>query len=242
MIQKLEYINIKSPIHKINASLKILYLIFYGILCIVAWKFIYILIASYILVAYLLICSKIPLKYYLINIYKCSLFIVALYIILASYSFSFINATFIVLSFIFGIALICLIIYTTTLFNLSLGIYNIVKNFNLLSVSKNSLFMFIYNLLYLKKDYEVISSNKIDALEIKGINIRYKNIIERFFIKLDLLSENLYNVKLKQQKRKKVMKKNKFELINVKNNLSIIGIIYLLLFIFLIVIYFIKVI
>lgn len=238
----MKYINIKSHIHNINASIKILYLLFYLVLCFLPNNFDYIRIGSFIITTYLVISSKVPLKYYFQTISKTFFIIVAIFVLCASLNLTLINSILIVLSFIFGLALYALIIYTTEPLNLAFGIYNIVKPLNVLNLSPNYLFMKIYNMVLFISDYKHSQKNIIDALELKGRVIRDQNIISRFFIKLDLMPLVLKNSKKMRQLRNKRMIREKFDVNNYSNQVHLIDIIYLLAFVLLIIIYISKVI
>ena len=239
---KLEYLNISSKIHNFNSTLKIIYLFFYLVICIFAYQINYILLANMIIVSYLMISSKVPITYYIKGILKMKLIIIALYIICASFNCTFLVSTIYVLSFIFGYTLYELIIFTTSLYDLTCGIYNIVKYFNIFSISKSNLIISIYNLVYLKKDY-ILSLNKvIDSLENKGIVIRNKNIISRFYIKLQLTDRVLNKIKIIRKKRKNLMIKNKVCLSESAFKVSVYELIILMAFILLIIIYVSKVI
>lgn len=242
MEQKLEFINTKSHITKVNPSLKILYLILYIVICCLSLNYNYILIANFILVTYLLLSSKIPLRFYLKNIFKVFLFIVALYIILASFSYSLLFSTLVVLSFIFGVCLYSMIIYTTHPFDLTLGIWEIIKHFNILSLNETNIFIRIYNFVYLRYDFNISVNNVIDSLELKGVNVRHKNIIARFLIKANYLNDIFEQIKIIRNKRTHTIKRNKFNVGYIKSKVNLIDVIYLGLFILLIVLYISKVI
>lgn len=233
MEQRLEFINIKSHISKINPSLKIIYFLLYIAICCVSLHFNYILIPNFIFVTYLLISSKVPIKFYLNNIFKIFLLIIALYIIMASFSYTLLFTSLVALSVIFGVCLYTMIIYTTQPFDLALGIYDIVKHFNFLAINPNNIFISLYNLVYLRKDYYVASNNIIDALELKGINFRHNNIIARFFMKLNYLNDIFAQMRNIRVKRTNTIKRNRFDINNVRSNIHVVDIVYLGLFILL---------
>ena len=236
----LKYIPQNSMIHKLNPSIKLLYLLFYIIICFLPYNLDYIILASFILVLYLLISSKIPLKFYFNIIYKIYFIILALFIILASYNYTFISSVLISFKLICGVWLYAMIIYTTKPFDLAYAIFSMLKNISI--VNPNDLFIRIYNKVMFRYDYKKILNNVVEGLEIKGKNVNGQNIITRFFIKISLLSKVLNSVKNIQIKRKKVIIKNKFNVRNYKSTISVFDIIFLLMFISLIIIYYVKVI
>ena len=241
MKQKLEYINISSPIHKLNPTFKIFYFILFVIIALLPHNLDYIVLANCILGTYLIICSKVPLKFYLHNIWQVKLIIVAMFIILASFNYTLISAFLLVLSFVIAVCLYCLIIYTTSLFERAMGIYNIIKHFNFINYNSNVLFIKIYNLMCFKKDYEYEENKKIEALEIKGQDIRHQNILKRFSYKVNLCPEIIKNVKKYQKKRKEVILRHKFNVQSYYSLAHFADFIYLLLFGLLIFIYISKV-
>lgn len=206
MKQELEYIKINSSIHRLNPTFKLLYLLLYLVICFLPYQIDYLIIASFLIVAFLLISSRVPLKFYLNNIYHIFPLIIALFIILASFSYTLIASILIALKLIFAICLFTMIIYTTTNINLSIGIYNILKHLNILGINQNILFIKIYNLVSFKQDYVFSENQIIEGLEIKGENIRHKDIISRFFTHLNLIP-------LVLRKRKKVAYKRKNQLL-----------------------------
>ena len=242
MKQKLEYIDINSSMHKANPTVKILYLILFVVISYLPFNLDYIVLANCILAFYLIISSRIPLKYYIRNVLQTKLIIIAMFIILASFRFTFLQSLLIVLPFILAVCLYCLIIYTTFPFDLAMGIYDMVKYLNIFGINKGNLFIKIYNLVYFRKDYEIEEGKIIEAREIKGENIRHQNIIGRFITHINLIPEVLKRVKKFQQKRKAVMCKNAFNVDNYMAHLQITDIIYLLMFGLLIFMYIIKVI
>ena len=125
---------------------------------------------------------------------------------MASFSYTLIASILIALKIIFAICLFTIIIYTTTNINLSIGIYNILKHLNILGINQNILFIKIYNLVSFKQDYVFSENQIIEGLEIKGENIRHKDIISRFFTHLNLIP-------LVLRKRKKVAYKRKNQLL-----------------------------
>lgn len=241
MNQKLEYINITSPIHKLNPTFKIFCLIMFVIIAILPHNLDYVILANCILGTYLIICSKVPLKFYLHNIWQVKLIIVAMFIILASFNYTLISAFLLVLSFVIAVCLYCLIVYTTPLFDRAMGIYNVIKHFNFLNVNPNILFIKIYNLICFKKDYEYEENKKIEAMEIKGQAIRHQNILKRFSCKINLIPEIIREVKKYQKKRKEVILRHKFNVNSYYSLAHITDFIYLLMFGLLIFIYISKV-
>lgn len=238
----MKYVNgISSHVYKLNPAFKILYLLFYVTICFLPNNLDYIRIASFIIVSYLLLSSKIPFKYFLNTIYNFKIIIIAMFIILASLHYTFQNSLILVLSFIFGLSLMSLIIFTTTSLEIALGIYNLVKYFNFISINSNLLFFKIYNLVSFKDDYLFCQKNKIEALELKGRNINQKNILIRFIIKIDISSLVYKDVKKLQHKRIYMMTRNHFNIEDYINKLHFFDIIYLLSFILLIGIYILKV-
>ena len=131
---KLIYTPLNSSIHKSNSTLKLLYLIFYIIIGLLPHNLDLIVLASFIIVAYLMIASKIPLRNYIQVVCKTYVIIIALFIILASLNYTLMDSTLIVLKFVFGVSLYSMIIYTTNPFDLAMGIYGIVKHLNLLAL------------------------------------------------------------------------------------------------------------
>ncbi len=224
MKQELEYIKINSAIHKLNPTFKILYLILFLVICFLPYQIDYLSIASFIIVVFLLISARIPFKFYLNNIYCLFPIIIALFIILASFSFTLTASILIVLKLVFAVCLFTMIIYTTTNFDLSIGIYNLIKPLNVLGINSNLLFIKIYNLISFKQDYVFKEKQIIEGLENKGKNIRHQNIISRFFTHLDLIPLVLKKRKTLIQKRKNFLLKSGFDIetylntINHKNN------------------------
>ena len=241
MKQKLEYINISSHIHKLSPVFKILYLILFIVISFLPHNLDYIILASFILVTYLIISSKVPLKYYLQVIYKFFLIIIALFIILASNSFTLIASIMIVLKFVFALCLYSMLIYTTKPFDLALGIYSFIKYFNFLGINKNLLFLKVYNLVSFRQDYEKLEETIIEGLERKGTDIRHQNIINRFFTHLNLIPDVLSKRKVLVKKREKMMFKKNVNIENYTSKVSVSGFIYLSAFILLIAIYLMKV-
>lgn len=268
MKQELEYIKINSSVHRLNPTFKLLNLFLYLVICFLPYQIDYLIISSFIIVTFLLISSRIPLKYYLNNIYHIFPLIIALFIILASFSYTLTASILIALKFIFAICLFTMIIYTTTNMDLSIGIYNILKHLNILGINPNILFIKIYNLVTFKQDYFFSENKIIEGLEIKGKNIRHKNILSRFFARLNLIPLVLRKRKKIIQKRKKHLLGHDFDIetyittINYKENyayltnilqidldiaegatkFSVWDFIYFFAFILLIVLYFMKVI
>ncbi len=241
MKQKLEYININSPIHKANPTIKILYLILFTIISYLPNNLDYIVLANCILALYLIISSRIPLKYYLQNILKTKLIIIAMFIILASLRFTLLKSLLIVLPFILAVCLFSMLIYTSHPFDLAMGIYDIVKYINILGINKNSLFIKIYNFVYFKKDYEIEEEKIIEGREIKGENIRGRNILARASIHVNLMPEVMKKVRTFAKKRTDIIIKNNFKVENYVAHIRITDIIYLLMFGLLIFMYILKV-
>ena len=233
MKQKLEYIKLNSSIHKLNPTFKILYLILFVVISYLPNVLDYIVLAN---------CSRVPLKYYLQNVLKTKIVIIALFIILASFRFTLLASILVVLPFILAVCLYSLIIYTTQPFDLAMGIYDLVKYLNILGIDKNILFIKIYNLVYFKADYEIEEEKIIEAREIKGEDIRHKNILARFSNHVNLIPEVLGRLRKFQKKRKEVILKNDFQVKNYMAHVGITDIIYLLMFGVLIFIYILKVI
>lgn len=206
MKQYPEYIKISSSIHRLNPIFKIFYFLLFVTICFLPNNINYLVLANFIIAFYLLISSKVPFKYYVKKVLNLKLIIIAMFIIYASFSYSFINSLLIVLKFIFSVSLFWMIIYTTTLFDLSLGIYNIFKHLNILGINKNRLFSKIYNFVSFKQDYIISENQIIEGLEIKGKDIRHRNILFRFFTHIDLIPITL-------KKRKKVVQKREYQLI-----------------------------
>ena len=238
---KLKYISLNSTIHQANATIKILYLIVYGIICFLPNNIDFIVIASFLLATYLIISSKIPLSYYIKNIYRIMPIIIILLVILSRLQFTMLTSILIVLKVVFGVCLYALIIYTTLPFELAYSIYGILKYLNIFGIKRTKLFIWIYNTVLTKKDICDMMEKTIEGLEIKGICINNKTIISRFFIKLDLLPEVLRKVKSIHKKRKRVILKNGFDVNAHQSLVGINDILFLLMFITLITIYGLKV-
>ena len=135
-----------------------------------------------------------------------------------------------------------LIAYTTSSFDLAVGIYNFLKYFNFLSLNNNCLFIKIYNLVTFKIDYRLCQNNVIESLELKGKSIKDKNILSRFLIKLDLVNIVMLKLKEKRKKREKMMLRNNLSVKNFDQNIHLIDIIYMSAFVLLLCIHISKVI
>lgn len=234
--------NLNTHINRINPSIKLLYLFLYIIINILPNCYEYIRIGSFIIVVYLMITAKVPLKKYLEDLYKCLVIIIAMFIIFASFNYTFNMSLLYVLSFVFGVCLYNLIAYTTSSFELAVGIYNFLKYFNFLSLNNDCLFIKIYNLVTFRIDYRLCQNNVIESLELKGKSIKDKNILSRFLIKLDLVNIVMLKLKEKRKKREKMMLRNNLSVKNFDQNIHLIDIIYMSAFVLLLCIHISKVI
>lgn len=229
--------------NSIPAALKILYLFCYLVIVFLPRNLNYILIASFILIALLLVDSKIPLKFYLKKVFKIFnlLVILTIFIISASYQYNFGISFMIVLKYVFFVLLCSYIELSSTKFELAQGIFMFLKNINVFSINEVWLFQKIYNWCYLKKDFKEVLELKLEALELKGHNIRNKNLIVRFFKKLDLVGQVIPKVQSLQKKRSDILKKTCKEVRYVQK-LNYVAIVYFGAFLLLIGIYISKVI
>lgn len=237
----LGYIKISSPIHNLNPIIKILYFILYLGLCFLPNNHLFITLASFILVLYLIINSKVPVKLYLSNIWKFKLVILTMYIILASFRFTLIASTILVLKVVFGLLLYNMIIYTTKPFDLAYAIFSFFKPFNILGLNENRMFVRIYNLVLFRYQYARQMGETIEGLENKGKSFYDKNIISRFFIKMKLSFPVFKKIKVINRRRRGIMFRHKFSVKKYYYKLTCWDIVYLLLFVMLLGIYIVKV-